>query len=241
MKEDSGRRHLSQRHLSWYVSALLYRLSYFELAHQLDDDLFGYLGRQVEGAVVADCGCGPGVVTQKFLEHGARQVFAIDGNPPMIRQVHARLPQAIASGRVVPVLRRFHPGLFPELSQTYLGGSGFDILLFKRSLYSRREQALPVLQAACACLNPGGVLALVHAERSVLRYAFGPGLRWQPYTVYHLVNRLFSLLGRRLGVGEYSLYSQAELLELARSAVSGKLVEVIPSGQQSYNLVAIRG
>jgi SAM-dependent methyltransferase len=236
MKADPDR-----RHWSWYVSALLYRLSYFQLAHQLDDDLFRYLGGQVDGSVVADCGCGPGVVTQKFLERGARRVFAIDGNPPMIRQVHARLAQAIASRRVIPVLGRFHPGLFPELCQTYLGGSGFDILLFKRSLYSQPERALPVLQAACACLNPGGVLALVHAERSVRRYAFGPGLRWQPYTAYHLLNRLFSLLGRRLGLGEYTLYTQAELVELARRAAPDKTVEIIPSGQQSYNLVGIRG
>jgi SAM-dependent methyltransferase len=235
MKADPGR-----HHLSWYVSACLYRLSYFQLAHQLDDDLFRYLGEGVSGSVVADCGCGPGVVAQKFLERGARQVFAIDGNPPMIRQVHARLAQAIASRRVIPVLRRFHPGLFPELCQTYLDGSGFDILLFKRSLYSRPEQALPVLQAACVCINPGGVLALVHAERSVRRYALGPGMRWQPYTAFHLLNRLLSLLVHRLGVGEYTLYTQAELMELARRAAPDKMVETIPSGQQSYNLVAIR-
>jgi SAM-dependent methyltransferase len=235
MSVDPGR-----RHLSWYISACLYRLSYFQLAHQLDDDLFHYLGEKVHGSVVADCGCGPGVVAQKFLERGARQVFAIDGNPPMIRQVHARLAQAIASRRVIPVLRRFHPGLFPELCQIYLGGSGFDILLFKRSLYSQPEQALPMLHAACNCLNPGGVLALVHAERSVRRYAFGPGMRWQPYTAYHLLNRLFSLLGRRLGLGEYMLYTRSELAELARRAAPDKTVEIIPSGQQSYNLVAIR-
>jgi ubiquinone/menaquinone biosynthesis C-methylase UbiE len=75
MNDDSDR-----RHLSWYVSALLYRLSYIQLAHQLDDDLFRYLGEQVSGSVVADCGCGPGVGVETFLEHGAAQVFAIDSN-----------------------------------------------------------------------------------------------------------------------------------------------------------------
>lgn len=236
MNADSNR-----RHLSWYVSALLYRLSYIQLAHQLDDDLFRYLGEQVSGSVVADCGCGPGVVVEKFLERAARQVFAIDGNPPMIRQVHERLAQPIADGRVIPVLRHFDSELFSDLRRSYLGGAGFDILLFKRSLYGRPEEALPVLQAASNNLNPGGVLALVHGERSVRRYAFGPGMRWRSYTAYHLFNRLISLIGRRLGLGEYTLYTQDELIELARRAAPDKMVETIPSGQQAYNLVAIRG
>jgi hypothetical protein len=66
-------------------------------------------------------------------------------------------------------------------------------------------------------------------------------LRWQSYTAYHLFNRLISLIGRRLGIGEYMLYTQSELIELARQAAPGKTVEVIPSGQQAYNMVAIRG
>jgi hypothetical protein len=42
-------------------------------------------------------------------------------------------------------------------------------------------------------------------------------------------------------LGEYTLYTQAELVELARRAAPDKTVEIIPSGQQSYNLVGIRG
>jgi SAM-dependent methyltransferase len=166
-----------RRHWSWYLSAPFYARTYDDLAHQLDEALFAYLGRRTQGAVVADCGCGPGVVTKKFLQHGAGRVFAIDVNGAMLSQVRERLADAVAAGRVVLVHRAADARLFPELRERFLDGSGFDLTLFKRSLYMKREQALPILQAAVASLSLGGVLAVIHGERSLRRYAFGQGLR----------------------------------------------------------------
>jgi hypothetical protein len=39
--------------------------SYVQVAHQIDE-LPGVRGERLVGAVVADCGCGPGVVTEKL-------------------------------------------------------------------------------------------------------------------------------------------------------------------------------
>jgi SAM-dependent methyltransferase len=231
----------TRRYWTWYISALFYRLSYIDIAHQLDKDLFAYLGKRTQGAIVADCGCGPGVVTEKFLQYGAAQVLAIDGNIAMLRQVRSHLANFIASGQVVAVQARFIPSLFSELGDCFLNGAGFDIILFKRSLYINAPEALVVLHAATAALNPAGILVIIHPDLSLCRYAFGPKLQLMPYTLYHLFNRFLSLLGHKLGLGEYMLYTQTDLLNLAHAAAAGRKVELIPSQQRAYNLVAIRG
>ena len=228
-------------HWHWRFSAPFYRLSYIDIAHQLDEDLFAYLGHRIEGAVVADCGCGPGIVTEKLLQRGATLVFAIDVNAAMLQQVRARLPNAVATGRVLVVQRAFDTHLFLGLRDQFPDSGGFDVMLFKRSLYVRREQALPMLQASVASLSPGGVLVMVHGERSLRRYAFGPGLRPTPHTAYHLFNRAISKLSEKLGIGNYTLYTQAELLDLLRVAAPGRRVELIPSEQRAYNLAAVLG
>jgi hypothetical protein len=85
------------------------------------------------------------------------------------------------------------------------------------------------------------VLAVIHGERSLRRYAFGPGLRPAPHTPYHLFNRAISKIGQILGLGHYQVYTQAELLDLLRAAAPGRRVELIPSQQWAYNLVAVLG
>jgi SAM-dependent methyltransferase len=226
---------------SWYVSAPFYRRTYIGIAHQLDEELFAYLGGRTRGAVVADCGCGPGVVAEKFLRHGAAHVFAVDMNAAMLRQARARLADSIAAGRVEAVQRVVDATFFVGLRGERLDGGGLDIILFKRSLYARREQALPTLRAAVSCLNPRGVLAVIHGERSLRRHAFGPGWRPTRYTAYHLFNRFISRLGEKLGIGDYTLYTQRELLALLQAAAGDRRVELIPSRQRAYNLAAILG
>lgn len=234
------RRKSNKRHWSWYISALFYKLSYIKLAHQLDKDLFNYLGDRVQGAVVADCGCGPGVVSEKFLGGGASRVFAIDGNPNMLRQVQSRLKDALVKGDVVDIQSRFNNHLFSDLQRKFLENKGLDIILFKRSLYSKPKQAKVILKAALASLNQGGIIIVIHAERSLYKYAFGPRLRIKVYTAYHLFNRSVSFIGDKIGIGEYTLYTRKELIELLQKTASDMCVESIPSQQRAYNLVAVK-
>ena len=225
--------------LRWNISSRFYRYSYIGLARQLDDELFEFLGSRVEGGVVVDCGCGPGLVTECFVKRGAGQVIAIDENPAMLRQTRSRLTAAIDSGQVTLVHSDFYDWFTSNLHQRFQLGDAFDVILFKRSLYLTRQRALRLIQTAATYLKPNGVLAVVHPDRSLLRYAFGPGLRLMPYTPFHLFNRVVSQLGARLRIGEYSLYTPPELLGLAREAANGREVDKIPSGQRAYNLVAI--
>lgn len=227
------------RHWRWYISALFYKRTYDELAHQLDDDLFTYLGDLTKGAIVADCGCGPGIVTEKFINRGAAQVFAIDVNEDMLSQVKTRLNNDVVKGRVVIVHSDTHAGLFPGIKKNHLGGSGFDIIFFKRSLYMKKKAAIPILKAAVESLNPGGILAVIHGERSLRKYAFGPGLKPTHYTLYNLFNRTISRLGEWLGGGDYTVYTKSELLDLMKKAAPDRKVEYIPSKQIAYNLVAV--
>ena len=61
------------------------------------------------------------------------------------------------------------------------------------------------------------------------------------HTAYHLFNRVISKLGEKLGIGDYTVYTQDELLDLLRTAAPGRRVELIPSQQRAYNLVAVLG
>lgn len=233
MKEQS-------QHKSWVVSAPFYRLSYIDIAHHLDEALFTYLADKVEGAVVADCGCGPGVVVEKFLQRDAAHVIGVDVNEAMLQQTRECVSQTTARDQVQTVQAVFSPDLFSRLQEQYLDGKGFDVILFKRSLYMDRTQALSVLRAAAESLNEDGALVVIHGKRSLKRYAFGPGMRLMRYTPYHLFNRTISKVGDWLGLGTYNLYTEKELLDLLREAAPNYQVSAIPSEQYAYNLAVIR-
>jgi 2-polyprenyl-3-methyl-5-hydroxy-6-metoxy-1,4-benzoquinol methylase len=214
----------------WNISALFYAKTYGPLAHQLDDELFAYLGASLRGAVVADCGCGPGVVSEKLAARGAARVFAIDVSPQMLKQVPT-LPQIKTIQAVV------EDGVLRRLKETE-ASAGFDLILFKRSLYQDKPQALRVLRDAFECLRPGGRIVVIHPEGALLRYAFGAPMRLQRHSLYHLFNRSISLFGVVTGLEKYALYTRAELLSLAREVAGGQLEEPA-SQQQAFNLVAI--
>ncbi|MGQ4808583.1 hypothetical protein NKDENANG_01970 [Candidatus Entotheonellaceae bacterium PAL068K] len=229
-----------QRLWAWHLSSLVYEWAYIRVAHQTDTDCLAYLGDRVVGASVIDCGCGPGVVTEKFLRAGASRVVAIDTNTGMIGKARMRLAEAIEAGQVV--LRQVsHEGAtLTRLHQQELGGKGFDIVLFKRSLYMPRPRALQTLRYAAAALGANGVIVIVHPESSLCRYAFAPPFGLTPYTLFHLGNRAASRFAEWCGMEEYTLYARHELLLLLGEAVPEAKVELIPSRQRSYNLVALQ-
>jgi SAM-dependent methyltransferase len=225
---------------AWYLSALFYEWSYIQVAHQTDIDFFRYLGDRIVGATVVDCGCGPGVVTEKFLEVGAARVVAIDANIRMIEKAQARLAKAIASGQVL-LQHASHEGeTLPALQHIVLGDRGFDIVLFKRSLYMPRPRALLTLRRAASTLCTDGVMVVVHPERSLWRYAFAPPFGITAYTFFHVFNRVISRLAECCGMEEYTLYSRRELFSLLHEAVPEAQVEIIPSQQRPYNLMALQ-
>src|SRR5215470_6088702 len=145
-----------QRRLwAWHLSALVYEWSYIHVAHQIDEDFLDYLGERMVGAVVADCGCGPGVVTEKLLQAGAARVVAIDANASMIERAKARLTKRVTTGKVVVCQTSHEANTLTGICQQALGGHGFDIVLFKRSLYMPRQRALLTLRHAATALRAG--------------------------------------------------------------------------------------
>jgi SAM-dependent methyltransferase len=229
-----------QRLWAWYLSAFFYEWSYIRVAHQTDVDFFRYLGDRVIGATVADCGCGPGVVTEKFLEAGAARVVAIDANAGMIGKAQARLAKSIEAGQVAIRHASYEGEALASLRQQELQGRGFDIVLFKRSLYMPRARALLTLRYAASTLRTKGVMVVVHPERALSRYAFAPPFGVTAYTLFHLFNRTISRLAEWGGMEEYTLYTRQELLMLLREAVPEAQVHFIPSQQRPYNLVALQ-
>ncbi len=231
--------HQERRLWAWDISALLYERAYIRVAHQTDDDLLAYLGTRVSDAVVADCGCGPGVVSEKFLRAGASLVVGLDTNAAMVTKARRRLAKSIANGCSV-VRQQSHEGdALVQVSADVLNGRGFDMILFKRSLYMPRARALRTLQSAAAALRVGGAVVVVHPERQLRRYAFALPFGVTSYTLFHLFNRAISRLAEHFGAEEYTLYARDELLALLRDAVPSASIEVVPSLQRPYNLVAL--
>ncbi|MGE3539561.1 MAG: class I SAM-dependent methyltransferase [Candidatus Tectimicrobiota bacterium] len=225
---------------AWHLSALVYEWAYVRVAHQVDEDLLAYLGTRLGGAVAADCGCGPGVVTAKLLQAGAARVVAIDVNASMVERAARRLAAYIARGQVVLRHMSCETGALPALRREVLAGRGFDLVLFKRSLYMPRPRALATLRQAAGAMQSGGLLIVVHPERSLLRYAFAPRVGLTSYTPLHVVNRALSRLLEWCGAEEYTLYTGDELLTLLQEAIPDGHVERVPSQQRPYNLVALQ-
>ena len=228
-----------QRLWAWDLSAYVYDWAYNQVAHQIDADMLAYLGARLTDAVVVDCGCGPGVVSEKLLQAGAARVLAIDSNAAMIAQTRARLARACDEGRAITRCMSHEGEALLTLRQETLGDQGFDIVLFKRSLYMPRPRALDTLRAAAAALQKDGVIVVMHPERSLRRYVFAPPLGLTRYSLFHLTNRLVSRIAEFVGAEEYTLYSHDELLALMREAAPGAIVHTIPSQQRPFNLVAL--
>jgi 2-polyprenyl-3-methyl-5-hydroxy-6-metoxy-1,4-benzoquinol methylase len=231
---------MQRRLWAWHLSALVYEWSYIRIAHRPDTDMFHYLGDRVVGATVVDCGCGPGIVTEKFLQAGAARVIAIDTNASMLHKAKQRLAKAIETGQVVLRQMSHEGNTLRQLCKQELNGRRFDIVLFKRSLYMPRSRALQTLRQATSALHAKGTIIVVHPERSLARYAFAPPCGLMPYTAFHLCNRMVSRLAEWCGVEEYMLYSQHELPALLREAVPEARVELIPTRQRPYNLAALQ-
>ena len=230
-----------QRLWAWDLSAYVYGWAYNQVAHQIDADMLAYLGARLTDATVVDCGCGPGVVSEKLLQAGAARLLAIDSNAAMIAQTRTRLAAACDEGRAITRCMSHEGEALLTLRQEALGDQGFDIILFKRSLYMPRPRALETLRAAAATLQKDGVIVVMHPERSLRRYVFAPPFGLARYSLFHLTNRLVSRAAECVGAEEYTLYSHDELLALMREAAPGAIVRTIPSQQRPFNLVALHG
>lgn len=217
---------------AWDVSALVYARTYGPLAHRLDDEIISATREAFQGGVIIDCGCGPGVVTAKLAAAGPRLVVAVDVSQKMLDQVAPR-------DNVIAIRSEIQAGVLSTLRAAH-AAEGFSLILFKRSLYHPHDEAVALLRDGYANLKPGGSIAIVHPEGSVLRYAFGEPARLRSYTPYHLFNRTISRLGVLAGGEHYTTPTREDLLALANEIDPGAEVSRIPLDQACFNLILIR-
>ena len=87
--------------LGWKLASLTYHHFSAAATTEVDRALFAYLGNSLPGAVVVDCGCGPGHMAKLFLEKGAARVYAIDIVDKMLDRVpsHNRIVKVRADLR----------------------------------------------------------------------------------------------------------------------------------------------
>lgn len=191
-----------------------------------------YLDGSIRGAVVADCGCGPGLATRRMVLEGASKVCAIDASREMLALIED-------DTRIVKLQSTMEERPLDKLRECE-APEGFDLVLFKRSLYMNTPEALEILNNAFGHLRPGGCLVVVHPEKKLRPYFFGSPPWFHSYTIPHIINRTSNRLGVLMGVEKYQLYTREELTALAEEVAGCVEVEAIPSCQQSFNMVAIR-
>ena len=191
-----------------------------------------YLDGSIRGAVVADCGCGPGLTTRRMVSEGASKVCAIDASEEMLALI-------ADDTQIVKLLSTLEERPLDKLRESE-APEGFDLILFKRCLYMSTPEALEVLKNAFGHLRQGGCLVVVHPEKKLQPYFFGSPPRFHHYTIPHIINRISNRLGVLMGVEKYQLYTRKELTALAEEIAGFAEVEAIPSSQQSFNMVAIR-
>lgn len=230
----------SARASLWDVSALVYRHTYDAAAHQVDERAIAAVQDVIRGGVVVDAGCGPGVVTPRFIEAGARKVLAVDVSAAMLKKV----PELSAVTKVAADLQ---PGAFAQLRREY-EPNGFDLIWFKRSLYHADDVALALLRDAYASLRPGGRIVVIHPESSLRRYVFDiqkdDRVRLASYTAYHSFNRFISVFLSSLRVHTYRHRSAEALLTLGHliednSAGTTSSARLIDTGVSAFNTLLI--
>lgn len=218
----------------WDVSAYVYRHTYDAAAHWVDDRAIAAVRDVIDGGVVVDAGCGPGVVVPRFLHAGARRVLAVDISRAMLE----RVPESTSVTKVAADLQ---PGAFEALRRQH-APSGFDLVWFKRSLYHDDSTAVALLRDAYGSLRAGGQIVVIHPESSLRRYVFdvrGDRSHFASYTVYHAFNRLISEVLSSLAVHTYRHRTAADLLDIGRAVSPHARVRLIKTGISAFNTLLI--
>lgn len=224
-----------RRQWAWYLSAIAYRFTDTAPSRAVDGAILGYLGDRLDGARVLDCGCGPGGLAAQFAGGEPERLLAVDANPGMVLQARRRLGVDKAN-TVAEVRRAFVDARFYESL-----GECFDVIVFKRSLYATPDAAAATVRSAFEVIAPGGVVIVAQPERRLRRYAFGQRPPYlQPHSAFHLVNRLLSRVAVALRISDYSDLTLDELIALMRGAAPEAEIDVVPSPQWAYALVAMR-
>jgi SAM-dependent methyltransferase len=222
---------------TWYASALWYRFFDAQVACEADRNLFtslNRLGHPITNEIVGDFGCGPAIVVEKLVAQHAKKIVAIDYNGAMLWWVK-RLRKECATGQVVPLQRSSCDDKLWDDIPVLVDRRRFDIILFKRSLYIDPEQAPDVLFRAWMLLARGGVLAVVHPEKSEERYFFRDG-HYTSHTILYKLNRRFSEWTQ----DEYQLYTKEELFKLVKRALPKAQVTYGVTTQSAFNIVLAR-
>ena len=147
------------------------------------------------GARVVDLGCslgaGSAAILARIADPGLR-ILAVDNSPAMIDGLRERLPDAVASGRLVPRCA--------DIAEAELADA--DLVLLNLTLqFLPREARLPLLRRIRAGLAPGGMLLLTEK------------VNWSDATTSGRMTRVYEAFKRANGYSDTEIARKRAALE----------------------------
>ncbi|MBU0980162.1 MAG: class I SAM-dependent methyltransferase [Nanoarchaeota archaeon] len=210
--------------LGWKLTSLWYDRMDSGILSNIDTILIGNLGSQMINANVVDCGCGTGHMSSLFIHHRAKMVFAVD----MLENMLSQVPN---DPRIIKILADLREGI-PEKILKMRGQ--LNIVLFKRSMYFEPDVSERILAAFYGLLADNGRIIIIHPEKSFFRY-----VRGSDKPAKRIIGRLGIRFLKTIRAYEYRTYTNKELMELCRRAAPEGRIEVIPTLQESFNVICL--
>ena len=218
----------------WYLSALLYELSYSKLMHDIDGYTIGFLAQaeKLKDSRILDVGAGTGNIDFKLLEAGASEIVAVENNAAMVHRIKSKTAsRPNYNGKIKVIEEDMYSGV--------IGNTGnckkFDVELFRRCLYGSEEKVAGVLREGFEQLNDNGIIFIVHPEADKKKYfdnGFG-GTAWSHVLKWHISN-----IGSKTAI-EYHRYNVDKLEGICKEACPGSKVQVYTPIRPAYNILSV--
>lgn len=218
----------------WYLSALLYELSYSKLMHDIDGYTIGFLAQaeKLKNSRILDVGAGTGNIDFKLLEAGASEIVAIENNPAMVHKIKSKTAlNPDYSERIKVIEKDMYSGVIENIGNC----KKFDVELFRRCLYSSEEKVVEVLKEGFKQLNDNGIMFIVHPEANKRKY-FDNG--FGGVALSHVLKWYISNIGSKTAI-EYNRYNVDKLEKMCKEACPGSKVQAYTPIRPAYNILSI--
>ncbi|HEX4716047.1 MAG TPA: class I SAM-dependent methyltransferase [Ktedonobacteraceae bacterium] len=178
--QHAGPGHESERARQLLLNRLFWELTYWKTpelyeeltaGEQLHPGIFRQLEPWLRGKIVLDAGAGSGRASLECAQHGARQVYALEPSPGLLRLLKQKLAGS-------PVGERIQPGS-GDFTHVPLASGSVDLALACSAFTAQPEQGgEPGLEELRRVVRPGGAIVLIWPRSEDRRWLVEHGFHY---------------------------------------------------------------